>query len=86
MTSFIEILRLAVTSADNEVRQNNEARLIEYRQKDSNQFLIDSMNHLNDQVTDPSLKQAIATLIGISFRSELVGASHPAPRRRHLVV
>lgn len=72
MSSFIETVTLAVTSPNNDTRQANELKLIEYRQKESNQFLVDCMNHISDDKTDPSIKQAIATLVGVSFRSEMV--------------
>lgn len=73
MSSFIEIVRIAVTSADNEARQANEQKLLEYRQTDPNQFLVDCINHINDDKTEPIFKQAISTLVGISFKSEIVG-------------
>lgn len=72
MSSFIETVTLAVSSPNNDIRQENEQRLIEYRQKESNQFLSDCMNHISSDKTQPSIKQAIATLVGMSFRSEIV--------------
>ena len=72
MSSFIELIQLAATSANNEVRKNNEQRLIEYRQKEPNNFLADCMRHIGDETTDPGLKRAIVAIIKASLTSELV--------------
>ena len=72
MSSFIEMVKLGTTSPDNEVRKQNEDRLLNYRQKDPDAFLQDCMVTFMSDDTDVVLKQAIGTIVKISFASENV--------------
>lgn len=76
MANFLEMIRLGATSPDNDIRRQNEERLITYRQRDPNNFLHDCMTHFSDNQTEPILKQAIGTIAKISFTSENVVESH----------
>ena len=79
MSTFLEMIRLGATSPDNDVRRQNEERLINYRQRDPVNFLKDCMISFSDKNTDPGLKQAIGTIAKISFASENVGKVHQVP-------
>jgi hypothetical protein len=73
MSSFIEIIRLAATSPDNDVRKNSEQKLIEYRTKEPANFLKDCITHIGDEATDAGLKRAICSIVKASITSEVVG-------------
>lgn len=72
MTSFLETIRLGTTSPDNNIRKQNEEKLIQYRQSDPNGFLNDSIVAFRDEKVEPALRQAIGTICKISFASENV--------------
>lgn len=73
------MIRLGATSPNDDVRKANEERLINYRQQDPANFLKDCMVSFSDKNTDPSLKQAIGTIIKISFASENVDSAQQVP-------
>lgn len=76
MNSFLEIVRLGATSPDNNIRKENEEKLIRYRSNDPRGFLNDSMVTFRDEGIDPGLRQAIGTIVRISFASENVGQTY----------
>jgi hypothetical protein len=72
MTSFLDIVRLAATSPDNELRKENELKLLMYRSAEPNSFLSDLMVNFEKPSTEPALKQAIAAIAKSSFANEIV--------------
>ena len=72
MATFIETIRLATTSPDNELRKENELKLLKYRQTEPTAFLADLMLNFEKEDTDPDLKQTLATIAKVSFSNEIV--------------
>jgi hypothetical protein len=72
MKEFLEIVKLGFTSPNNQVRAENEKKLIDYRQSNPTNFLGDCMNCFSDSNVEAPFKQAIATIVRVSISSEIV--------------
>ncbi len=75
MSAFLELIRLASTAPDNNVRKENEEKLIQYRSQEPIKFLEESITSFTDSNIDPGLRQAIGTILKVSFSSEIVGSN-----------
>ena len=85
MDGFLELLRLGATSPDNAVREANEHKLIEYREKDPI-GLSHCMNAFGNDAVDAALRAIAGTMFKVSIANENVGPRNADQRPRRLVV
>lgn len=77
MASFIELVKLSTLSPNNEVRQQNEARLLEYWKVEPLNFLGDALSSFKDENLDLGLRQAAGTILKVSLSLEVVPGKGP---------
>ncbi len=72
MESFLNLIRTAATSSNNEQRQASELQLLALRKEKPQEFLANCMNAFGTEGTDVSLKQTIAVILKASLTAEVV--------------
>ena len=77
MASFIELVKLSTLSPNNDVRQQNEARLLEYWRVEPINFLSDALTSFKDENLDLGLRQAAGTILKVSLSLEVVAGKGP---------
>ena len=72
MDQFLEVVKLGATSPNNDIRVENEKKLVDYRESDPLGFLNNCMASFGTDTTDAGIRQIIGTIFKVSISNENV--------------